>query len=155
VLTRNEYDVLGRVLAIVKKIGAEPEKKISSLEYDEFGRVAVKVISPDYNSGAGLERQDFTYNIHNWLTSINKKYVTSNSQLSQFNRFFGFYLGYENRDALFAAEQLNGNITGVMWKTQGDNMPRKYDYVYDFTKGKTGCFCALGQCKNGLYGKQY
>ena len=133
VLTRNEYDVLGRVLAIVKKIGAEPEKKISSLEYDEFGRVAVKVISPDYNSGAGLERQDFTYNIHNWLTSINKKYVTSNSQLSQFNRFFGFYLGYENRDALFAAEQLNGNITGVMWKTQGDNMPRKYDYVYDNT----------------------
>jgi len=41
------------------------------------------------------------------------------------------YLGYDNRDNNFAAQQLNGNITGVIWRSQGDNTPRKYDYEYD------------------------
>ena len=41
------------------------------------------------------------------------------------------YTGYDNRDGKFAAAQLNGQATGVQWKSQGNNIIRKYDYVYD------------------------
>src|SRR5690606_21287741 len=47
------------------------------------------------------------------------------------DHFFGMYLGYENSDNIFAAAQYNANITGIAWRTQGDNTPRKFDFTYD------------------------
>src|ERR1700743_22350 len=31
----------------------------------------------------------------------------------------------------YAAAQFNGNITGVIWKSAGDQTNRKYDFTYD------------------------
>jgi RHS repeat-associated protein len=41
------------------------------------------------------------------------------------------YLGFDNKDNVFTKSQLNGQVTGVLWNTQGDDAQRKYDYTYD------------------------
>lgn len=45
--------------------------------------------------------------------------------------FFGLYLGYDNRDMTFTNANLNGQVTGQLWNTQGDDAQRRYDYTYD------------------------
>jgi Domain of unknown function (DUF6443) len=137
-ITSNDRDVLGRVINIKRNYNNTVTKTLAAYTYDELGRLKTKKLSPDFNGGAGLETQEYDFNIRGQLTGINKNYALSNSTLQQWNHYFGIYLGYDNRDNAFANKQLNGNLTGVLWKTQGDNMPRKYDYEYDvagrFTK---------------------
>lgn len=138
VISKFDFDWMRRPVGISKKFGGENYKKLATYTYDEFGRVKTKKLSPDYNAGAGIELVKFDYDIRGSLTGINKDYALSTSSGNQWDHFFGMYLGYDNRDAKFLAAQYNGSITGTIWKTQGDNMPRKYDYEYDnanrFTK---------------------
>jgi RHS repeat-associated protein len=138
IISKFDFDWIRRVTAVSKKFGNLDYKKLAQYTYDELGRVQTKKISPDYNAGAGIETLKFDYNIRGWLNGINKDFALSTSSLNQWDHFFGMYMGYDNRDNKFAAPQYNGNITGAIWKTQGDNMPRKYDYEYDnasrFTK---------------------
>jgi YD repeat-containing protein len=56
----------------------------------------------------------------------------STGNYNQWNNYFDMYLGYDNKDGVFASAQYNGNITGVLWKSQGDNSSRKYDFTYDY-----------------------
>jgi len=131
VISKYEYDVVGQLIRLSKKYGAEDYKKLAEYSYDEYGRLKNKKLSPDFNSGTGLENLKYDYNIQGWLIGINKDYALANTALNQWDHFFGLYLGYENRDNAFTDKQYNGNITGAIWKTQGDNMPRRYDYQYD------------------------
>ncbi len=132
-ITGYTYDELRRLSSVTKKIGDNAFKKIVSFQYDEFGRAKNKKLSPDFNSGAGIETLNYTYNLQGWLNGINKDWALANTSLNQWDHFFGMYMGYDNRDNLFTAgrEQYNGNLAGAIWKTQGDNMPRKYEYGYD------------------------
>lgn len=152
-VTKYKFDKIGRVTGIGKKMAInatvayqdwitcpvmpdikeekdENYKIISSYRYNELGRMVKKTLSPNYNNGAGLETIDYSYNIRGWLTGINKDYALAETG-NQWDRYFGMYIGYDNRDGKFAAAQLNGQATGVQWKSQGDNIARKYDYVYD------------------------
>lgn len=131
VISKYEYDVVGQLTRLSKKYGTEAYKNLVEYSYDEYGRVKNKKLSPDFNSSAGLENLKYDYNIQGWLTGINKDYAQANTALNQWDHFFGLYLGYDNRDNVFTGKQYNGNITGAIWKTQGDNMPRRYDYEYD------------------------
>lgn len=137
-ISKYEYDRLNRLLVLSKKIGDLDYKKIAQYDYDEMGRVKNKKLSPDYNSGAGIEKFKYDYNIRGWLNGINKDYATASTSLNQWDHFFGMYMGYDNRDNAFTTARYDGNLTGAIWKTQGDNMPRRYDYTYDnanrFTK---------------------
>lgn len=149
-LTKYKFSKSGRVTAIAKKIhsttvsyatntnmvGIEEDadanyKITASYKYNELGRRIKKTISPGYNNGQGLETIDYSYNIRGWLTGINKEYALGEYNTSQWQHYFGMYLGYNNADGKFAAAQYNGSITGVLWKSQGDNTPRKFDYEYD------------------------
>ncbi len=140
-LTKTDYDLLGTATKLWKlytknsgDIGnLSKYKKLSELAVDEFGRAKTKTIGEDpANPGSPIETQDFTYNMQGWLTGMNKDYALAAGNLSnQFSRRFGYYLGYENSDGNFAAKQYNGSITGVIWRSQGDNALRKYDYTYD------------------------
>ncbi len=154
IVTKNDYDLLGRPTKLWKlytKNSADignlgKYKKLSELALDEFARPRSKQIGDDPgNPGVALESEDFSYNIQGWLNGINKEYALadgspSNTMSPQWSRRFGMYLGYENGDSRFIAPQWNGNITGVIWRSQGDNTPRKYNYEYDninrFTAGK-------------------
>jgi RHS repeat-associated protein len=132
IISKYEYDWLHRLKALSKKFGISTEyKKLAQYDYDEMGRVKNKKLSPDYNAGAGIETFRYDYNIRGWLNGINKDYALANTSLNQWDHFFGMYMGYDNRDNKFTGIQYNGNLTGAIWKTQGDNMPRRYDYQYD------------------------
>ncbi|MBL7732205.1 MAG: hypothetical protein JNM88_13580 [Chitinophagaceae bacterium] len=150
ILTKYKFDKLGRVVGVGKKINSSSRNYVtsvnvpaaqedddagykitSSYKYNELNRVVKKTFSPAYNSGQGLETIDYSYNMRGWLTGINKDYALGEYSTDQWQHFFGMYLGYDNRDGKFAKSRLDGNLTGVMWKSQGDNTPRKFDYDYD------------------------
>lgn len=137
-ISKYDRDLMGRVSKISHNYNGSATRAIVSFTYDEMGRMKTRKQSPDYNGGSGIETYNYDFNIKGSLAGINKDYALSGSILSQWDHYFGIYLGYDNRDNKFAGKQLNGNLTGVLWRTQGDNMPRRYDYEYDnmgrFTK---------------------
>ncbi len=88
-----------------------------------------------------MENLAYGYNIRGWLSSINKNFI----QVGGTGSYFGMELGYDktasvNTSTTYNAAQYNGNITGTLWKTEGDNIARKYDFTYDnvnrFTSAK-------------------
>ncbi|MCW3074641.1 MAG: repeat-associated core domain protein [Flaviaesturariibacter sp.] len=150
ILTKYKFDKTGRVKGLLKKIasdgrsytsttenGATDEdedagyKSIASYSYNELGRRTKKVLSPLFNNGLGLETLNYDYNIRGWLTGINKGYVLGEAGSNQWSHYFGLYLGYDNKNNEWAAAQLNGQITGLQWRSQGDNIRRKYEFQYD------------------------
>ncbi len=137
-ITKYSYDKLRRLEYVAIQLGSQPFKKIAGYTYNLLGQVTIKKLAPEFNSGNGIEKLNHSYNIQGWLTGVNKGYATSTQNSQQWDNYFGYYLGYDNRDNVFNAQQVNGSITGVVWKTQGDNTPRKYNYEYDnvnrFTK---------------------
>ena len=135
-LTKYIFDNIGRVNSIQKQYGSNPMKTVSSYVYDDMGRLATKNLDPAYanvnSGGSGLESLAYSYNIHNQITGINKDYANKNaSDYNKWAHFFGEYLGYDNSDGAFAQAQLDGQVTGKMWNTMGDDAQRKYDYTYD------------------------
>lgn len=143
-LSKMSYDSLWRVNKIEKKVshsqissGAMPSAwtTISEIEYDKLGQLAKKKLAPGFNGGSGLENLIYDYNIRGWMLGMNRSYVKDTTSTA---RYFGFDLGYD-RDTivinsltkLYAARQYNGNITGMLWKSTGDDQLRKYDFTYD------------------------
>jgi len=108
-----------------------PEKLIVSNNYDVLGRLNKKRLGnkPGAPAGTPLAVQDFEYNIRGWLLSINKNYINNGSNNGE---YFGMQLGYDKNGTLSSfVPQYNGNISGVLWKSEGDQMVRKYDFSYD------------------------
>ena len=103
---------------------------------ETWGRILSKTLSPGYNNPttnlSQLESLNYTYNIHNQLTGINKDYALKTaSDYNKWGHYFGMYIGFDNKDNTFAKAQLNGQVTGLLWNTLGDDAQRKYDYSYD------------------------
>jgi hypothetical protein len=130
VTSRNVYDRIGRLKELYKSYNGSLFKQLADYNYDELGNLKLKRIGPT-SPTSQMESQNYSYNINGMLTGINKAYALSNDNYSQWGTYFSEYLGHDNSDNLFAASQHNGNITGIIWRTQGDNTPRKYDYTYD------------------------
>jgi len=133
-LTKYLFDKLGRVNSIQKQFGGNAFKTIANYNYDDVGRLKSKVLDPDYTAGgnSSLESLNYSYNIHSQLTGINKDYALKNPvNYNKWGHFFGQYLGFDNRDNVFGSANLTGQITGVVWNTQGDDAQRKYEYSYD------------------------
>ncbi len=130
VITKNEYDKAGRLIKLSKNFNNSFYKQLAEYAYDELGQLKTRRLAPGYNASE-IESLTYSYNIQGWLTGINKDYALGNNNYTQWDRFFGIYLGYDNRDNIFATPQLNGNITGIAWRSQGDNSSRKFDFTYD------------------------
>jgi RHS repeat-associated protein len=133
VVSKNTYDVLGRLTDLSKNFNSTFFKDLASYTYDEYEKMSSRILAPGY-TGSGktsMETLNYGYNIQGWLTGINQAYALDQNTYDQWNDFFGLYLGYDNSNNQFAAHQYNGSITGVIWKSQGDNSMRKYDYLYD------------------------
>jgi RHS repeat-associated protein len=141
-----EYDKLRRLQSFSKKVNnAADYKKLSENVYDEFGRVKTKRIGINpLSGGAELEQLDYSYTIQGNLEGINKNYALKLSGYNKWQRFFGSYFGYDNADSRFAKAEYSGQMSGVIWNTQGDDEQRKYDFYYD----------NAGQFKDGIF-KQY
>jgi RHS repeat-associated protein len=139
VFTKSKYDLLGSPFELLKlytknstDVGNDGKyKKLSNTWLDEFGRVKTHIIG-DGSPNNG-EDQHFTYDIQGRLTGMNKDYALAygGTMSNQWSRHFGYYLDYENVSGSFAQKQYNGSITGAIWRSQGDNAQRKFDYEYD------------------------
>jgi RHS repeat-associated protein len=134
VLTKMSYDAAGRSKNILKNIDGTGDQLIDSVQYDELGQLKNKFL------GNLVDSLAYAYNIRGWLTSINKNYLTGGTTSTR--NYFGLDLGYDNaHDATggtYARPALNGNISGTLWKSGGDNMVRKYDFTYDSVNRLTG-----------------
>ena len=144
VVTKYEYDDLGRVLNAKEilwtttGVGNTNEKTIVSNTYDALGQMKTKKLSPSYNSGQGLETMTYDYNIRGWMLGANRDFAKT---VGNGDRFFGFDLGYDKTAikasstssnlGLFTKGAFNGNITGMVWKSTGDDEVRRYDFSYD------------------------
>ncbi|HEX7903418.1 MAG TPA: DUF6443 domain-containing protein [Chitinophagaceae bacterium] len=130
------YDDLGRVLNVKKIVYTSfgvstGEKTIVQNEYDALGQLKKKKLAPEYNNNAGLETLTYDYNIRGWMLGMNRNYIGGTG-----TNYFGFELGYDKTTAAIGSTaytnlQYNGNISGTIWKSKGDNVARKYDFGYD------------------------
>jgi RHS repeat-associated protein len=131
VLTKTNYDAGFRVTSIYKNIdGAASDQLIDSMTYNELSQLRAKYLGKDPATGQPLDSLVYDYNIRGWVTGINKSYVGTTA-----NHYFGMELAYDNQTSVstttYASAQYNGNITGVIWKSMGDGINRKYDFTYD------------------------
>ena len=134
-LTKNIFDKLGRAISIQKQFATNAFKTISTYDYDDMSRVKTKHLDPGYNNpNSGqpdLESLNYSFNIHNQITGINKDYARKTGTYNKWSHFFGLYLGYDKMDGVFTSSQLNGQVTGQLWNSQGDDAQRMYNYSYD------------------------
>jgi len=126
VLTKMNYDAASRLTSIYKNIdGAAADQLIDSLQYNELGQLNAKYL------GNRLDSVVNEYNIRGWLTGINKNYVRGTA-----THYFGMELAYDKQTSIapgagYTQAAFNGNITGLVWKSAGDGVGRKYDFSYD------------------------
>jgi len=146
VLTKPSYDVQWRLLKTEKKIsntrvnsGSMPGSwtTISENAYDEQGLLKMKELGNE-----PLDSLKYEYNMRGWMLGMNRDYVKDTLSTSH---WFGFDLGYDktsftvNGTSLsYTAAQYNGNINGMLWRSTGDDMLRKYDFTYDAVNRLTG-----------------
>ncbi|MBX3241948.1 MAG: hypothetical protein KIT80_13250 [Chitinophagaceae bacterium] len=149
VVTHYTYDDLGRLAKTDKKLSNTLVNSnamsafvtTASMQYDALGQLKKKAIGSKKNSSNAyitprqpLQELDHDYNIRGWLLGVNRDYLTAAGQTGD-GKLFGFELGYDKlinkASRNFAAQQWNGNITGMLWKSDGDDTRRKYDFAYD------------------------
>jgi RHS repeat-associated protein len=137
------YDSLGRIASIDKKLSnthvnsnaMSSYKPVAAMSYNALGQLTKKKLGTKPGVGTELAKLDFDYNIRGWLLGINKGY-TSNANSDQ---YFALELGYDKNASLGAfTAQYTGNISGVLWKSEGDQQRRKYDFSYDAVNRLTG-----------------
>lgn len=127
VSTKMDYDAAFRLLHIWKNIDAAgSDQLIATNTYNELGQLQNKQL------GNNLENLAYEYNIRGWLKTINKNYVSGTVSTN----YFGMELGYDktasvNTTTSYTTAAYNGNITGTVWRSSGDGVGRKYDFVYD------------------------
>jgi RHS repeat-associated protein len=141
IVTQFTYDDLGRLVKTEKKQSntlvnsnsMSSYKTIAQNEYDKLGQLKIKKLAPAFNSNAGIENLAYDYNIRGWMLGVNRNYLATTGQNGTSK--FGFELGYDkttnSAGRNFATGQFNGNITGMVWKSDGDDVKRKYDFGYD------------------------
>ena len=139
ILTQFTYDDLWRLTKTEKKIshtkvssGAMPGSwtTVSQQEYDALGQLKKKKLGT-----TPVETLNYDYNIRGWMLGINRGYVKDTTSTAN---WFGFDLGYDKTSFTvngtsqnYTAGQYNGNISGILWRSTGDDYLRKYDFTYD------------------------
>ena len=150
-VTTFTYDAMGRTLTINKSGNSSitnsatgqttnltiPITSIESNQYNELGNLKSKVL------GNTLETLQYDYNIRGWLLGMNRDYAKT---LGSTSNYFGFDLGFDKTNiqptgggsiGSYTNSFYNGNVAGVVWKSRGDGVVRKYDYQYDNTNRMT------------------
>lgn len=136
-----------RLLMHIQQINGGAEQLIAHNSYDELGRLVSKNVGGTDTTGAvGLQKVDYRYNIRGWLTDINNIRPESDPMLQMEEEdLFGFRINYnkvtesEEGGISYASASVNGqvkplyngNIAETFWKTNSDNVLRKYGYQYD------------------------
>jgi RHS repeat-associated protein len=130
--TENVFDVWNRLVRVEKVINDELSKKFVVLENEYFpnGELKKKKLGKERNingsfSQNALEDLNYSHNIRGWLKGVNADVV---EQETQMQNWFSMALNY---DYGFQQNQFNGNISGMKWRTRGDDRARTFGFGYD------------------------
>ncbi|WP_282787598.1 DUF6443 domain-containing protein [Flavobacterium croceum] len=133
-LTRDDfsYSQQERLLTHTHKIGTNGTPELLAFNtYNELGKLISKRVGGTDTTGAtALQKVDYTYNIRGWLTAINNTQSLQDTP----NDLFAFSINYDtvrNEVGYTGTPLYNGNIAETYWRTQTDNVLRKYGYQYD------------------------
>ncbi|TDW97277.1 DUF6443 domain-containing protein [Dinghuibacter silviterrae] len=123
VKTNMNYDGTGRLTNVVKTVNDNPlfTRTIAQYTYTRLGQIKTKLIGQ--RGSAPLETQAYDYNIRGWLKGINRPYANGTG-----TAWWGMDLSY---DWGYDSTALNGNISGIRWRSQGNGEQRSYGYAYD------------------------
>ncbi len=134
-----QYDHAGRRKSVQQQVNNGSIITLAISSYNELGQLSREILAPGYNNGQGLDTRNYDYHIRGWLIGVNREYAKN---VNNTTGYFGFDLGYD-QTAIKTAENstigayskalYNGEISGTVWKSKGDNQIRKYDYAYDGT----------------------
>lgn len=144
IVSRMEYDEMGRLLTVKKSIHSivngvvvdKQEAPIVKNEYNTLGQLKTKYIGSKKDrtgnvSGEPLESLVYDYHVRGWQKGMNRDYLSG----TETKKYFGYELGYDKTANTtgrnFDSAYYNGNIAGMLWKSSGDGIQRKYDYAYD------------------------
>ncbi len=131
--TQLTYDHEGRLLTTSRSLSSvingqpvsRPMQLIFTNAYDEAGELKTRTL------GGSLETQTFDYTVRGWLKGVNRDYVNGGGA----GKHFGFELAYDDATgasgASFGHSNYTGNIGGIVWKSIGDGVARKFDFSYD------------------------
>jgi len=126
------YSPQDRLLTTTQTVNNLPTELISSNSYDELGKLVSKNVGGQDTSGQTyLQKVDYSYNIRGWLTGIND---INNLDSDAITDLFAFKINYnqvENENGYAGKELFNGNISETYWRSDTDNIKRKYGYFYD------------------------
>ncbi|RYE20161.1 MAG: hypothetical protein EOP51_18435, partial [Sphingobacteriales bacterium] len=144
-LTRMTYDEMQRLI-MVEKNGAylgvngdayqDEYTVLFTQEYDALGQLNKKKIGSKKDPSTGayytarqpVQQLAYDYNIRGWLLGANREYLATEGQTGD-GTLFGFELAYDklvSKAGLnYGSAQLNGNINGITWKSDGDDKRRK------------------------------
>lgn len=140
IASKYSYDNLWRLEKIEKKVsnslvnsGAIPSawKTISKNTYNSIGKLGQNSMGNKPNSAPETPLVNLVnqFNLIGSLLSVNKPFIGNSSNADQ---YFAFELGYDKAVSLSNSPVLlNGNIGSVLWKSEGDQEKRKFDYSYD------------------------
>ncbi|TGD56530.1 DUF6443 domain-containing protein [Flavobacterium humi] len=129
------YSAQDRLVLHTQQIGTGTVQLIAKNTYDELGQLISKNVGGTDATGAvGLQKVDYNYNIRGWLKGIND--VANLTQGTNPVDLFAFKLNYQDNDTqsygVYSVPPLyNGNISETFWRTNSDNVQRKYGYNYD------------------------
>jgi RHS repeat-associated protein len=136
VLSRYEYDHMGRTKRIFQKNNGDPETLLVTYNYNSLGQLVDKSLSGADDSY--LQSVDYRYHIRGWLSSINNAQLDANSDTNdEVNDLFGMEFLYETTDAGLSNTALyNGNFSAIKWKTYLDGVSatsdrKSFTYSYD------------------------
>jgi RHS repeat-associated protein len=124
ILSMVNYDVVGRVLNVKKKlVGESTYRTLVANKYNELGKLQEQTLG-------SLTTNKFEYNPNGFIIGMNRDYVKTGT-----GAYFGYEMIYDKAtSSLFPgtnikAPQFDGSVSAVIWR--GTGQPRRYDYSYD------------------------
>jgi RHS repeat-associated protein len=121
------YSDQDRLMRHTMQVNSETIQVLSEPEYDEIGQMKAKYVGGKEGE-ARLQKVDYNYNIRGWLTDINNVVNLNNTPFPV--DLFSFQIVYETPNDIDKS-LYNGNISEVYWRSNSDNIKRKYTFDYD------------------------
>ncbi|UOQ83301.1 DUF6443 domain-containing protein [Hymenobacter sp. 5414T-23] len=147
VRNRYRYDAAGRLLQTWQqhqyKGQWEPEVLLASNQYTGLGELTQKKLHSRNGGTSFLQTEDFVYDLHGQLTSINQSNLVNNPE----NDLFGMTLFREQAASNGNTPRFDGGISAVRWSAfnpdQTNQPQRESGYVYAYD--------GLGRLKDAIY----
>jgi len=114
IVTKKEYDHVGRLTATKEKIGSQAEVILASNSYNEIGQLKATSVGKTGTETTFINTRTFSYNERGWLTK------SSSPNFSQ-------HLKYQDG----TSPQWNGNISQQLW---GNDLVLRDTFNYEYDK---------------------